>query len=70
MRSYLKARENGDKNVYFIDGLAFYAAPHMHEMSVDSCHPNDAGFIKMADSIGTVIKHILEKQAEEKNKNA
>lgn len=62
MTSYLKARESGDKNVYFIDGLDFWVAPHTYEFSMDSVHPNDAGFIRMADSIGTVLRHIFEKQ--------
>ncbi|MBE6610711.1 MAG: hypothetical protein E7634_08590 [Ruminococcaceae bacterium] len=61
MTSYLKARGTGDKNVYFIDGMSFNSAPHQYEMSVDGVHPNDAGFIRMADSIGTVIRHALEK---------
>ena len=60
MASYLKARAAGDRNVYFIDGLDFWVAPHTYEFSVDSVHPNDAGFIRMADSIGTVLRHILE----------
>lgn len=60
MSSYLKARSAGDKNVYFIDGLSFNVLPHQYEMSVDGVHPNDAGFVRMADSIGTVIRHILE----------
>lgn len=62
MSSYLKARAAGDKNVYFIDGMSFNVAPHQYEMSVDGVHPNDAGFIRMADSIGTVIRHVLEKR--------
>jgi len=61
MRSYLKAREAGDKNVYFIDGMSFQTAPHTYEYSVDGVHPNDAGFVRMADVIGTVIRHVLEK---------
>lgn len=64
MNSYLKARAEGDKNVYFIDGLSFNAAPHQYDMSVDALHPNDAGFVRMADNIGTVIKHALEKARE------
>lgn len=63
MSSYLKARAANDKNVYFIDGMSFNVAPHQYEMSVDSVHPNDAGFIRMADSIGTVIRHVLEKNS-------
>lgn len=62
MESYLKARALGDKNVYFIDGISFNVAPHQYEMTLDSVHPNDSGYIRMADSIGSVIKHILEKR--------
>lgn len=62
MSSYLKARATGDKNVYFIDGVSFNVAPHQYEMTLDSIHPNDSGYIRMADSIGSVIRHILEKK--------
>ena len=61
MSSYLKARAAGDKDVYFVDGMSFNYAPHQYETSVDSIHPNDAGFLRMADGIGTVIRHALEK---------
>ena len=66
MASYLKARASGDKNVYFIDGLSFNSCPHQYEMTVDAVHPNDAGFVRMAEGIGAVIKHALEKKSEEK----
>lgn len=62
MSSYLKARATGDKNVYFIDGLNFQVGPNQYEMSVDGIHPNDAGFIRMANCIGTFIRHILERR--------
>ncbi|MBE6536800.1 MAG: hypothetical protein E7673_02485 [Ruminococcaceae bacterium] len=62
MRSYLKAREMGDKNVYFIDGISFFATTHQFDHTVDGCHPNDTGFIRMADSIGAVIKYAIEKK--------
>ncbi|MBP3369665.1 MAG: hypothetical protein J6L85_02830 [Clostridia bacterium] len=61
MTSYLKARATGDKNVYFIDGISFNVAPHQYETSLDGVHPNDVGFVRMADSIGTIIRHALEK---------
>lgn len=65
MESYLKARNNGDENVYFIDGMSFFGGAHQYETVIDGIHPNDAGFISMADSIATVIRHILEKAGEE-----
>jgi len=60
MSSYLKARQAGDENVYFVDGMSFFVEPHQYDFSVDGTHPNDAGFQRMADSIGTVLRHILE----------
>ena len=62
MESYIKARRSGDKNVYFIDGMSFNVGAHQYETTVDSIHPNDVGFTRMADSIGAVIKHALEKK--------
>ena len=53
-----KARQSGDKNVYFVDGLSFGMAPHTYDLTMDSIHPNDAGFLRMADYIGLVIRHI------------
>ncbi len=61
MASYLKARQAGDENVYFIDGMSFFHGEHQYEYTLDGVHPNDAGFLRMADSIGGVIRHILEK---------
>ena len=62
MSSYLKARALGDENVYFIDGISFFATTHQFDHTVDGCHPNDTGFVRMADSIGAVIKYAIEKR--------
>ena len=62
MQSYLKARALGDKNVYFIDGLSFNYEPSTYDLTVDACHPNDAGFIRMANAISTIIRYALENQ--------
>ena len=61
MSSYLKARQNGDKNVWFIDGMSFFADYRQNEYVLDGVHPQDAGFIRMAEGIGSVIRHILQK---------
>lgn len=61
MSSYLKARRNGDKNVWFIDGMSFFEDARQNEYVLDGIHPQDAGFMRMAESIGTLIRHILEK---------
>ena len=61
MRSYLRARDAGDKNVYYIDGMSFFADEYLYSCTMDHIHPNDLGFVRMAQGIGTVIRHALEK---------
>ena len=68
MSSYLKARVNGDKNVYFIDGLSLTQFLICTKCPLIPAPPNDAGFIRMADAIGVVIRHILEKQSDAEKK--
>ncbi len=59
MESYLAARANGDKNVYFLDGSAFFipAAPgeSRADFTADNCHPLDTGFRRMATAMADVI---------------
>lgn len=59
LRSYLKAREQGDRNVYFIDGMSFFADEEMYDCTMDNLHPNDLGFRKMGNHIAAVLRHIL-----------
>jgi hypothetical protein len=49
--SYRRARAMGDEHVYFIDGEGFFMGPDADSCTVDGVHPNDIGFLKMADSI-------------------
>lgn len=52
--TYETAISAGDKNVYFLDGKKL-----MHlagdDGTVDGCHPNDYGFVSMANAITDVI---------------
>ena len=56
--TYNNAIENGDKNVYLIEGskLMEFAG---NEGTVDNCHPNDLGFASMAKVVGDVLEKIL-----------
>ena len=56
---YMKACAAGDKNVYYIDGARLFAGDSSDTCTVDGCHPNDLGFYRMADVIGTVIGKLL-----------
>ncbi len=53
------ARENGDKNVYYIDGETFFLGKWEDECTMDGVHPNDLGFTLMADGIEAVIRRAL-----------
>ncbi|MBQ9746410.1 MAG: SGNH/GDSL hydrolase family protein [Clostridia bacterium] len=57
--TYARARAEGDENVYFVDGKVHFATFNAEECTVDGCHPNDLGFRRMADAVGTVLEGIL-----------
>ena len=56
--SFEKAKLN-DKNVYFIDGETLFDGEFKNSCTSDGVHPNDLGFYRMADKIGTVIAQVL-----------
>ncbi len=58
-KSYETAVENGDKNVYFIDGTEILKIFGGDSGTVDNCHPNDLGFYCMAKAIEPVLKAAL-----------
>lgn len=51
-----KARENGDQNIYFVDGEALYGEDASDCCSVDGTHPTDLGFYRMACGIGDALE--------------
>lgn len=54
-----KAVEEGDRNVRFVDGASFFARPAGDVATVDGTHPNDFGFVCMAEQIGPVVAGFL-----------
>ncbi len=58
--SYQKALERGDKNVYFIDGEKLFEGIDRDACTIDGAHPNDIGFIRMAQVISKKIKVVLD----------
>lgn len=57
--TYLHAMESGDRNVFFLDGNSLLAGRDHDCCTVDGCHPNDAGFLRMAGVIGDTIGRVL-----------
>ena len=51
------AKEQGDENVYYIDGESFFHGNWEDACTVDRTHPNDMGFMFMAEKVMSTIKH-------------
>lgn len=58
-QTYLNAKNNGDENIYFIDGETFFGEEDRTLCTVDTIHPNDLGFYRMAKAIRPVLENIL-----------
>ncbi|MNC55096.1 hypothetical protein D3C75_1046070 [compost metagenome] len=58
-RTYDNAYASGDRNVYFIDGESYFGKNDREACTVDGCHPNDLGFMRMAETIYPVLQKIL-----------
>lgn len=54
-----RAKREGDKNVYFIDGAELFGGEEWDACTVDGTHPNDLGFYRMAVRIGKEIEQLL-----------
>ena len=57
--TYMKAIKNGDEHVFFIDGQSLFKDDNRDCCTVDGCHPNDAGFLRMAEIIGYTVHKAL-----------
>ena len=53
-----KFKQNGDSNIYYIDGREILGENY-HEFTIDTVHPNDLGFMKMADYLEKEFTKIL-----------
>ena len=56
---YEKAKAKGD-NVYFVDGSKTAEFFGKHDATVDGVHPNDLGFMGIADALEKVFEKIFE----------
>ncbi|KRE57994.1 SGNH/GDSL hydrolase family protein [Paenibacillus sp. Soil750] len=58
-RTYDNARAEGDNSVYFIDGEGFFGTSNRESCTIEGCHPNDLGFMRMAETIYPVLEGIM-----------
>ena len=59
--TYETAKAKGDENVFFIDGSKMMREYSSDSGTVDGSHPNDYGFVGMAECIGNVLSKIFNK---------
>lgn len=58
-KTWENAIDAGDKNVYFLDGKRLFGNFNRDSCTVDGCHPNDLGFMRMAEAFISTIEDIL-----------
>ncbi len=61
-KTYENALDKGDKNVYFVDGETLFGEKERDACTVDGCHPNDLGFMRMAKNMYPAIQKALKLQ--------
>lgn len=59
--TYKKAINNGDKNIYFIDGTILRDDIDFDYGTTDNSHPNDVGFYKIATLVKPIFNKIFNK---------
>jgi hypothetical protein len=59
LETYLSARAAGDRAVYFVDGQSLFGTRDRDACTVDTCHPNDLGFMRMAEAVYPVLEKAL-----------
>ncbi len=61
IRSQYEAMQvTGDKNIYFIDGQTLISDADWDFTTADVTHPNDFGFLRMAEGMVPLLRSILE----------
>lgn len=59
LETYHTALAEGDQNIAFLDGSTLFDGDLYDSCTVDTCHPNDLGFYRMAQKIGAAVKKML-----------
>ena len=53
------ALDHGDRNVYFIDGESMFRGDYEDCCTVDSVHPNDYGFLRVAENVEGLFHRLI-----------
>ncbi len=58
-QTWVNALAAGDKKVWFVDGETLFGPTDRDLCTVDGCHPNTLGFLRMADYIEPALRKAL-----------
>ena len=62
--TYCRAKAQGDEMVWFVDGEQMYGSFERNACTVDTCHPSNLGFYRMAKTLAPILKEALKKSKE------
>ncbi|MDF2922420.1 MAG: hypothetical protein K0R57_1334 [Paenibacillaceae bacterium] len=57
--TYDRGRKNGDNHLWLADGELLFGERERDACTVDTCHPNDLGFMRMAEALYPLFKQAL-----------
>lgn len=57
--TYNRGLKNGDERLFFVDGEKLFGKTNRDCCTVDGCHPNDLGFVRMAEYIFPTLKKMI-----------
>ena len=60
-KTYHYGIENGDKNLYYVDGYSLLEGADREECTSDGCHPNDLGMYRMSNVMTNILRYALNK---------
>ena len=60
LETFNYALDHGDRNVYFIDGESMFRGDYEDCCTVDSVHPNDYGFLRVAENVEGLFHRLIQ----------
>ena len=61
MQTFLNAKKSGDEKVWFINGTNIFDGPYRDCCTHENCHPNNLGYMKMAEAVSPLIEMVLKR---------
>ena len=63
LKSFAKAKETGDKNLYLVDCYGCFGELVNGECgTIDDCHPDSLGFLRMAERVYPILNKLLNEE--------